>query len=261
MVRFFLSIIFIASMFVVTADSQDTTSEERAEAVVAAAVRKIGGEKFLATKTLFLTGRVSSIQKGRTVASESLTAAFVYPYQDRVETKSGKVKIVRVSNEASGWYFDGNVDAIFDMGPEQFERVLRARRGSMDTLLRGFWRGKAKLSYIGKREATLGRRSDAVKLTYEDGEEFEFEFDHESLPLKAISRFKGINEETLVEEIRFAQYIEQNGIRFPFVIDRLIDGNQVSRTNYDSFRFDVRIPDSIFEKPSDIRGFKKDLKF
>ena len=248
-------------MSVVTAHSQEVTSDERAEAIVTAAVKRIGGERFLATKTLFLTGRVSSIQKGSTVASESLTAVFVYPYQDRVETKSGKVKIVRVSAETAGWYFDGNVDAIFDMGPDQFTRVVRARRGSMDTLLRGFWRGKAKLSYIGKREASLGRRSDAVKLTYDDGEEFEFEFDHESLPFKAISRFKGINEETLVEEIRFAQYIEQDGIRFPLVIDRLIDGNQVSRTNYDSFKFDVRVPASIFEKPTDIRVFKRDLKF
>jgi hypothetical protein len=248
-------------MSIVTAHSQELTSEERAEAIVTAAVKKIGGERFLATKTLFLTGRVSSIQKGATVASESLTAVFVYPHQDRVETKSGKVKIVRVSSETAGWYFDGNVDAIFDMGPDQFARVVRARRGSMDTLLRGFWRGKAKLSYIGKREATLGRRSDAVKLTYDDGEEFEFEFDHESLPFKAISRFKGINEETLVEETRFAQYIEQNGIRFPFVIDRLIDGNQVSRTNYDSFRFDIKIPSTIFDKPTDIRVFKRDMKF
>jgi hypothetical protein len=237
------------------------SSEERAETILAAAVKKIGGERFLATRNMFLTGRVSSIQKGVTVTSEALTALIVYPYNDRVETKSGKVKIVRVSGENSGWYFDGNVDAIFDMGPEQFARVVRARRGSMDTLLRGFWRGNAKLSYIGKREATLGRRSDAIKLTYDDGEEFEFEFDHESLPIKAISRFKGINEETLVEETRFAQYIEQNGIRFPLVIDRIIDGNQVSRTNYDSFKFDVRFPATIFEKPTDIRVFRRDLKF
>ena len=253
--------LFLTAVCFATVNAQGASSDERAEAVLAAAVQKIGGEKFLATRNMFLSGRVSSIQKGVTVASESLTALIVYPYQDRIETKSGKVKIVRVSGEDSGWYFDGNVDAIFDMGPDQFARVVRARRGSMDTLLRGFWKGKAKLTYIGKREALLGRRSDAVKLTYDDGEEFEFEFDHENLPFKAISRFKGINEETLVEETRFAQFIEQNGIRFPLVIDRLIDGNQVSRTNYDSFRFDVRVPDSIFTKPTDIRVFRRDLKF
>ena len=251
----------LLAVFAATANAQEASSEERAEAILAAAIKKIGGDRFLATGNMFLIGRVSSIQKGTTVASESLTALIVYPHDDRVETKSGKVKIVRVTRENSGWYFDGNVDAIFDMGPDQFARALRARRGSMDTLLRGFWRGKAKLSYIGKREATLGRRSDAIKLTYEDGEEFEFEFDHESLPFKAISRFKGINDETLVEETRFAQYIEQNGIRFPLVIDRIIDGNQVSRTNYDSFKFDVRVSDSIFIKPTDIKAFKKDLRF
>jgi hypothetical protein len=253
--------LFLTAVLLTSVNAQEPSSEERAEAVLAAAVKKIGGERFIATRNVFLTGRVSSIQKGVTVASESLTALLFYPYQDRVETKSGKVKVVRVSGESSGWYFDGNVDAIFDMGPEQFARVVRARRGSMDTLLRGFWRGKAKLSYVGKREALLGRRSDAVRLTYDDGEEFEFEFDHENLPFKTISRFKGINDEILIEETRFAQYIEQNGILFPLVIDRLVSGNQVSRTNYDSFKFDVRFPDSIFIKPVDIKVFRRDLKF
>ena len=44
------------------------------------------------------------------------------------------------------------------------------------------------------------------------------------------------------------------------LIDRLTDGQQSSRINYESVEFNKKIPDSIFSRPANVKEMKKDLK-
>ncbi|MEO7674941.1 MAG: hypothetical protein ABIU09_12795, partial [Pyrinomonadaceae bacterium] len=127
--------------------------------------------------------------------------------------------------------------------------------------LRGNWRNGATLSYVGKRAATLGKRNDVVKLTYKDGLVVEFEFaSDDGVPQKAVySRLNADNEE-IKEEDRYAQFVEVNGVKSPFIIDRFTKGVQTSRINYETLEFNKMVPDSIFSKPVNAKELKKDLK-
>jgi hypothetical protein len=127
-------------------------------------------------------------------------------------------------------------------------------------LLRGYWRGKATLSYVGRRPASLGKRNDVVKLAYEDGFVVEFEFSDDGLPAKAIYKRMNADNTEVIEEDRYAQFIDINGVKTPFIIDRYTNGAQNSRINYESVEFNKSISDSIFAKPGNPKELKKDLK-
>jgi hypothetical protein len=108
----------------------------------------------------------------------------------------------------------------------------------------------------------LGKRNEVIKLRYDDGFTVEFEFAAaDALPMKAIfTRLSSGNEE-LKEEDRYAQFVENQGVFAPFIIDHFTNGMQVSRVNYESIEFNKPIPDSIFSKPTNLKELKKDLKF
>ena len=111
-----------------------------------------------------------------------------------------------------------------------------------------------------QRPATLGKRNDVIKLTYKDGFEIEFEFADDGTPAKAIYKRRAVDGTDVTEEDRYAQFIDVDSIKTPFVIDRYTNGAQNSRINYESVEFNKPIPDTVFSKPSDIKSLKKDLK-
>jgi hypothetical protein len=55
--------------------------------------------------------------------------------------------------------------------------------------------------------------------------------------------------------------VDTQGITAPYVIDRFTNGEHISRINFLTVEYNKPIPDSIFSKPADTKGFKKDLKF
>jgi hypothetical protein len=131
---------------------------------------------------------------------------------------------------------------------------------SLDTLLRGAWRGSGAIEYVGKRPASLGKRNDVVRLKYEDGLTIEFEFADDSTPMKATYKRTNADGEEVTEEDRYAQWVDINGIRTPYIVDRFTNSKPTSRINYESIEYNVRVPDSIFDKPSNPKELKKDLK-
>jgi hypothetical protein len=133
-------------------------------------------------------------------------------------------------------------------------------RTSIDFLLRGAWRSEGALTYVGKRPATLGKRNDVVKLTYKDGFSLEFEFADDGLPQKAIYNMNAVDGEILKEEDRYAQFVEVQGIKTPFVVDRYRAGRQVSRINYESIEFNRHVSDAYFAKPGSPKDIKSNIK-
>ncbi|HXH68834.1 MAG TPA: hypothetical protein VNI60_00665, partial [Pyrinomonadaceae bacterium] len=67
--------------------------------------------------------------------------------------------------------------------------------------------------------------------------------------------------EEIKEEDRYAQFVDVQGIKVPFIIDHFSDKQQTSRINYESIEFNKQISDSIFNKPKSAKELKKDLKF
>lgn len=257
---FFASILFaLAIVFALTGQAFAQSNE--AQTVIDRAVAALGGEKYLNVKKQIGRGKFSIIRDGAIISFQSFIDVIVFPDKGRTEFKGGGVKSVQSNVGDSGWLFDGDNEIIKVQTPQQIENFKRGIRVSIDNLLRGHWKGDAELTYIGKRPATLGKRNDVLRLTYKDGFVVEFEIAADTgIPAKAIERKKNSDGEEIVEEDRYAQFLEFGGIKSPFIIDRFTNGVQTSRINYETVEFNKPIPPSIFEKPANPKELKKDLK-
>jgi hypothetical protein len=254
-----LLIIVTLSLFASTAAPAQTSSE-RAETVVAKAVQRLGGEKYLKVTSQVTRGRYSIIRDGVNVDSKTFLDVIVFPDKEITEFKGGGIRDVQSNVGDTGWLWDGDAEILKNQTEKQVADFKLGIRNSLDHFLRGHWRGKAVLEYVGKREAGLGRRSDVVRVTYGEGDWVEYEFDWQGMPLKAIYTKRNADGASTKEEDRFARFIDVGGITVPFVIDRYSDGKHTSRINFESYEFNRAVRESIFEKPTDLKVFKKDLR-
>ncbi len=236
-------------------------SVARAEAVIKKAVDALGGQNYLQVRSQIGRGKFSTMREGRMISFQSFTDVIVYPDKEITEFKERGIKNVQANAGNSGWFFDGAVETLNDQTAAQIEGFKRSMRTNVDNFLRGVWRTEnAQLSYVGRRQASLGKRNDVVKITFEDGFSVEFEFSDEGIPMKSVySRFTSDKKE-IAEEDRFAQFREIQGIKTPFIVDHFTDGVHISRVNYETIEFNKIIPDSVFQKPANIRDLKKDLR-
>jgi hypothetical protein len=236
------------------------TKDEKAEAVLKKAVQVMGGDNYLKVKTQIGRGRFSLMREGMTGSFQSFVDVIVYPDKERTEFKALGRKTVQTNTGDSGWVYDGEAQVINVQSETQIKEFKRGMNTNLDNLLREHWRGKAALSYVGRREASLGKRNEVIKLAYDDGFTVEFEFTTEGMPVKAI--YKRTNPEGLEskEEDRYAQFVDVQGIKAPFIIDHFTMGVHTSRINYETIEFNKPVPDSIFVKPTNPKELKKDLK-
>ncbi|MEJ7861532.1 MAG: hypothetical protein WKF90_07830 [Pyrinomonadaceae bacterium] len=242
-------------------EKNDLTRDEKAEAILKKAVEKLGSEKYLQVKSTVGRGRFSVLRDGVIISFQSFVDIIVYPDKERTEFKQAGDKNVQTNTGETGWVFDGAAQTLGEQNKDQLENFKRSVRTSLDNLLRGHWRGKAILSYIGKREAGIGRRNDVVKLVFTDNFAVEFEFSADGLPAKAIYKRLNPDNEEVKEEDRYAQFIDVAGIKTPFIVDHFTNNVQISRVNYESIEFNKSVPDAIFAKPKNAKELKKDLKF
>lgn len=246
----------------VTVSNSKGAQVEKAEAVLKRAVEKVGGEKYLQVKTVYGKGAFSSFKDGIVIDYSSFVDIIVFPDKERTEFKSGGYKIVQTNYGDSGWIYGEDTRSINNQTQAQVDDFKRGLKVSLDNILRGTWRAEgAKLSYVGRREAGLGRRNEVVRLTYSDEFWVEFEFGSaDGLPSKAIYERKNSEGEVQKEEDRYAQFVDIQGVLAPFIIDHFRDGKQTSRINYNLLEFNKNIPSTIFTKPADLKEAKKELK-
>jgi len=235
--------------------------DERADAIVQKAVQILGGDKYKNVNSQIGRGNFSLLKSGVNVSVQSFIDVIVFPDKERTEFKTAGVKTVQTNTGATGWVFDGDQELIKVQNEKQVANFRRGLQTSLDNLLRGYWKGDAELTYIGRRPGTLGKRNDAVKLTYKDGFIVEFEFSaDDGTPVKSIYKTVNAAGETTVEEDRYAQFVDTQGITAPYVIDRFTNGEHISRVNFLTIEYNKPIPESIFVKPSDPKSLKKELK-
>jgi hypothetical protein len=232
--------------------------DEKALAVVTRAVEALGGPAYLGVRTVVSKGFFTQFRDGQSGVPVNFRDYLVFPDRERTEFKGAGVQFIQVNTGDTGWFFEAKTKKLSDVTPDQVETFRTAMRTSIDNLPRGWWRAEdASLTYVGRREAGLARRNEVVRLTYPDGFEAEFEFDaREGLPAKVIYKRPGEEGERVEEEDRYAQFINIEGARFPYVIDHYRAGVQSSRVNYDTVEFNKPVPDSLFAKPADVKAIK-----
>lgn len=236
------------------------TRDEKAEAILKKAVQTMGGDNYLKVKSLVGRGKFSLVREGMTGSFQSFLDVIVYPDKERTELKEFGRKNVQSNFGGAGWVFDAQTQIISEQSETQVDDFKRGMNVNLDNFLRGAWRGKAALSYVGRREASLGKRNDVLKLTYPDGFAVEFEFSDDGMPVKAVYKRKNPEGEDSKEEDRYAQFVDIGGVKAPFIIDHFSGGKHTSRINYETIEFNKTVPDSIFTKPSSVKDLKKDLK-
>lgn len=236
--------------------------DEKAEAVLKRAVENLGGEKYLRATTQIGRGKFSVLREGALVSFQTFLDVIVFPDKERTEFRVAGGKTVQTNVGDTGWIFDGEAQTINVASKEQIASYKRGVRTSLDYLLRGNWRKEAgaKLQSAGKRQGVLGRRNDVVKLVFADDLTVEFEFSDEGLPVKSMYKRKNADGEELIEEDRYAQFVEVQGIKTPFIVDHFTNKQQTSRVNYEIVEFNKSVPDSIFAQPKNAKELKKDLK-
>jgi hypothetical protein len=236
-------------------------TDGKASVILARAVERLGGDRYLQVRTLIGKGKFSVMKAGTVVSFQSFLDVIVYPDRERTEFKGAGSKHIQVNTGDTGWVYDGDQELVKIQTDRQVANFKQAMRTSLDNLLRSQWKGDAELSYIGRRPATLGKRNDVVRLTYNDGFSVEFEFAaDDGLPQKAIYKRAESDGEEVTEEDRYAQFVELKGIRFPFVVDRFTNGVHSSRINYESIEVNQPVSDSIFDKPTTPKEARKDIK-
>ena len=237
---------------------QPAKVDEKALAVIERAVRAMGGGAYLGVKTVVSHGYFSQMSAAMCGLPVAFHDYMVFPDRERTEFKGEQTRSVQVNTGDTGWIYDARAKKITDIKPDQVEDFKLAMRTSIDNILRGWWRADgASLSYVGRREAGVGRRNEVVGLTYPDGFSVEFEFDTvEGLPAKAVYKKQNAEGDVLDEEDRYAQFQTIGGVQTPFIVDHFRAGTQSSRVNYDSVEFNAPVPDSLFTKPADLKSVK-----
>jgi hypothetical protein len=217
-----------------------------------------GGSAFLGVRTIIGRGYYTPYEKGTSTVPQAFVDYLVFPDRERTEFRGALGLVIQTNDRDTGWTFERATRTLVDMTPEQVQNFRLAMRTSTDSLLRGWWRKEgARLTYLGRREAGLAKRNEAVRVTYPDGFTVDYEIGaRDNLPAKTFYKRKTAEGEEVAEEDRYASYTAVAGLTMPFVIDHFRAGEQTSRINYNSIEFNSPIADTLFAKPANIKALK-----
>ena len=237
---------------------EQAATDAKAEQIVAHAVAAVGGNTFLAVRSVVGRGVFTPFAKGMSQLPLSFTDYLVFPDRERTEFRGGGNHSIQTNVGQTGWMFDAAERSLKDQQPAQIESFQTSLRTSLDNLLRGWWRKDgATLSYIGRREASLGQRNETVRLTYPDGFVVDYEIGaRDGLPAKMLYKHADADGKDVQEEDRYARYLTVEGVTLPYIIDHYRGGDQTARISYDSIEFNRSIPDEFFAKPANIKAIK-----
>ena len=245
------------------AQTSNPATDEKAEKIIQKAVLKMGGDQYLNVKTVIGRGFFYDYKDGVAGIPLRFVDYIVYPDKERTEFSGGGARLIQTNDHDKGWVFDSAAITLKDQTAEQLEDFRLSTRTGIESLLRGGWRTQgAKLSYVGRREAGVGRRNETVRLTYTDGFWIEYEFAaDDGMPAKVLYQRKhkkpdSEEMEATDEEDRLFKAITIDGIVANYVIDHFRNGLQTSRINYETVEFNKPVPASLFAKPASIKAVK-----
>lgn len=258
-----IAVLFCACACPAQSESVTPTPEEKAEQIIKKAVQALGGDEYLNVRTVVSRGFFTEYHDGKSGVPVKFIDYIAYPDRERTEFTGGGNRIIQTNYQNEGWLFDAAAKSLKDQTSKQVEDFRTGMRTSMENLLRGWWRKEgATLSYVGRREAGLGRRNEVVKLTYPNGFWIEYEFAAiEGTPAKAIFKRRQKNPDNdeefeTTEEDRFFRPVAVSGVTASFVVDHFRNGVQTSRINFESVEFNKPLADSLFAKPANIKAIK-----
>lgn len=229
----------------------------RALALIREAIAVRGGDRYLNARSIVSRGEYTPFVKGVSGLPQPFIDYIVYPDRERTEFGKGDRKFIQTNVGSSGWIYDAEQKRIRDQTDEQIRRWQQGVRYDLDNLLRRGWQEEgAKVVYLGRREAWRNTFSEAVRIEFADEASVTLHFDSRA-KLPMMTEFKMIGEEGATnEQVRYFQWIELDGIRFPKIQDAYREGVQSARIYYETVSFNVAVEEKLFPKPSNIKEVK-----
>jgi hypothetical protein len=259
----FILILLASALTVAQPQPPPSAPDDKAEQLVQKAIQAMGGDAYLRIQTVTARGFFTEYRDGVSGVPLKFVDYIAYPDRERTEFSGGGNRTIQVNARDQGWLFDAAARTLKDQTAAQVADFKSSMRTGFENLLRGWWRKEgATLSYVGRREASLGRRNEVVRLTYPDGFWIEYEMAAlDGVPAKVIYKRTQKNmdsgeDEQITEEDRFFRQIAVAGVNAPFVIDHFRNGVQTSRINYETYEFNKPLPDSLFAKPANFKAVK-----
>ncbi len=219
--------------------------DEKSQQVINRAIETLGGASYLNVQTVVGKGFFTPYNEGVSQIPARFIDYLAYPDRERTEFTGAGIRTIQTN------------------GSTQIEEFKRAMRTSLENLLRGWWKKEGgKVVYVGRREAGLAKRNDALRLTYPNGFWVEYEFGtRDGMPAKILYKRSRKNpdsgdmEETS-EEDQLLKPIIIDGVTAPWVIDHFVNGKQATRVSYESVQYNQKLPDSLFAKPDNVKSIK-----
>ena len=212
-------------------ETPSPTPDDKAEKIVQQAIQAVGGNTYLAVQTAIGRGFFTEYHDGRSGVPARFLDYIAYPDRERTEFMGGGNRTIQTNDHDKGWLLDVAAKTLKDQTAQQVADFKLGMRTGFENLLRGWWRKEgATLTYVGRREATLGRRNQVVRITYPDGFWIEYEIAAlDGAPAKVIYKRKQKNLDTdemeeVTEEDRFYKPLTVSGVTAAYVIDHFRNG-------------------------------------
>ena len=256
-------LLILSLLLVQQPPAPQSSIDEKSQAIVDLAVEAMGGPKYLNIETVVGKGFYTSYRDGMSQIPAKFLDYISYPDRERTEFIGAGIRTIQTNVGDTGWVFDGAVKKISDQTPAQVENFKLAMRTSFENLLRGWWKKEGgKVTYLGRREAGLAKRNEAIRLTYPDGFWIEYEFGaRDNLPAKVIYKRTRKDPDTgdqveVTEEDRVMKFTMFDGVAAPWIIDHYMNGKQATRINYESVQYNQALADNLFAKPDNVKAIK-----
>lgn len=241
------------------ADPNDPKNAERGRELVKQAIQARGGDRFLNYTNITSTGVFTPFENGISKNPTRFVDWVIFPDKERTEFGKGKKKDrrIQVNVGSTGWVYDGEAETLKDQNDKQIQEHIEGLDADVDRLLRRAAKDpKLDVQFAGREEIRPGERADVVSIKLKSEQVFYIWLAPQThLPMSLNYERAGDSGLTR-NEIRYFQYVDYDGVKFPNIVDYYRDSVQVSRVNIESVKLNAPIGEELFTKPPSVKAIK-----
>lgn len=225
-------------------------------------IQALGGQTFLAAKSLTCKGRVFFFQEGRTAGMEPFESRFVYPDKRRLViakskknismdtgnvTYEGETKpIVLINNGDKGWELDQS--GLIAQTDQQLQNWILSNRYSLENLLRLRINEPGVLIQMGKVDFVDNTATQGIEIIAAGGTSVRLDLRHDTyIPSRITYRVRNVKEDAWDEySDAYADYKTVDGIQTPMHITRYLNGDRIGETFRNFAKYNEEYPSDNF---------------